>query len=275
MHVALLLVLAQDPVTVKCWEAARSSLEKLGVKDLEAAKASYLKSAANFEKGLAALPKEVRDRIEAAKDPFEAIEIENATLKQKLWPPSIRDLVPKAVRPKLGEGEGAATLKKIVGAWTNDWPSAGMTTNWTIAEDGSVAEEVVRKSGTKTEAIKIDFAHEMRMGVKRGTTRQDYVFFLARDVFYASSNLLYDVHRVPDRKNFTIPCSWDWLVVKDGAYTAIGDSGVTAPVTAVTSDKEISLKWRYAGKKYDTTCKYLIVGEYLVHSSAQEFRRKK
>lgn len=182
--------------------------------------------------------------------------------------------MPGVERPRLKEGEADAILKKLAGTWKNEWKAAGTTTTWKITENGAAEETVERKDEKETTALKLDFAHVDRMGVTRGTTRQDYTFLLSGDVFYASSNLLSDIHRIPDLKRFTIPSEWDWLVVEDGVFTVIGDSGVSARAEMKSAGGEISFKWRYPGKNWDGTRKYAVVGDRLVHSGAQAFRKQ-
>jgi hypothetical protein len=274
---ALALLLQEEAaqatkIVEKCWTAVRPSLEKLGVKDLDAAQKAYVKSAAALEKSLANLPKETRDAIEAAADPLAALE------EHKQRPPSIERLLPRTEPVPLKEGEGAALLARFAGTWKNEWKAARITTTWKIAADGSVEEEVVRTSKTDSSSIKVALTHELRAKVTRGTTNQDHTFLPAEGGFYLSSNLLYAMHKVTDRKRFTFQSEWDWLVCEDGAVIAIADSGSTAKVDSTwgkDGDNEVlSLKWRQPGKKYDSTRKYVVVGDYLVHSGAQFFKKQ-
>jgi len=275
--ILLALALQDDPaqpakIVEKCWAAVRPSLEKLGVKDLDAAQKAYVKSAASLEKSLAELPQEKRALIFNLPDTIAALE------EQKLRPPSISGLLPRVEPAALKEGEGAALLAKCVGTWKNEWKAARTTTTWKAAADGTVEEEVVRTDKTTTNAIKIDFRHELRVGVTRGTTRQDHIFLPVDGGFYLSSNLLYGVHKVTDRKHFTLQSEWEWLVCEDGRATLIADSGARAKSDAVwTKEGEsevLSLKWRFAGRKFDGTRKYVLVGEYLVHSGAQLYKKQ-
>lgn len=281
---ALLFAIQDDAaqagrIVEKCWLAARGSLERLGVADLDKVRESYLKSAKEFEKRCAALPAEKRDALEKLENPLAGLDAANEGLEgsKKLWAPSIGSYVRKE-RDPLPAGADSRFLAKLAGRWTNEWKAARESRTWTIAPNGEVEEEFVRGETRKTERIKLSFKKEGRIGVLRGTTNQEHVFLFDGDTFYLGSNLLYDVHPVPDPANFRISSEWEFVVVDDRGCLVVADSGLSVAGAVTLDDRTLTLKFQFPNKKHGVTRTYHRIAGHLVHGTIVEagtFRRAK
>jgi hypothetical protein len=127
---------------------------------------------------------------------------------------------------------------------------------------------------------KISFATTRRMDVlwKGSTTTQNLSFFKeSDDVFYASTNKLYDAYPIANEKDFVVRHGWEYIVVDGDNCQVITAQGLSLPAKCAFDHENgrrvFTAEFTRPGASRPATTKHVIIGEHFLHSAMMDSAR--
>jgi len=271
-------------ILAKGWAAVKPVIAKLGVDGDAALEARFLGDK-NYLDACVALPQDKRDCLAQAENPVAAIatcEINKPkrvlgsydfAREIKLWPST-----------PLSKEETDALYKWLQGKWQSDWTQAEERTRWVIGPQGKVESAEVERRGAPDPKANvpetITFTETRKLAVlwKGSTTTQTLAFYKeSDDVFYASTNGLYDAFPVLDEKHFVVRHGWEYIAFDNGSCEVIMGSGVALPAkcgfTKGDGRRLFKAEFQRPGAARPTTTTHVVLGKYFLVDAMFEAAR--
>lgn len=174
----------------------------------------------------------------------------------------------------LEEKEAKALQAWLAGKWVHENPQWKRKEELVIDKAGKSTGERFKdgQPDGKKEEYEFSFQNELQIHRKWGTTTQTFTFFkIGPKAFAMSSNMIYNVVPLEDKKAFTLKTgSSEVALVKDGQCEVIDLSSAGAyPATCTwgkdEKEKRETFKVSYKPDQYERHSTYFHVNKHLVH----------
>jgi len=184
----------------------------------------------------------------------------------------------------LEEKEAKALQAWLAGTWVNEDPRFKRREVLTIDKAGKATGERFKdgQPDDKKEEYEFSFKHPLRIHRLWGTTTQTFTFFkFGPKALVMSSNLIYNVMPLENKKTFTIKVgTHEVALVKDGECEVIDLSSAAAYPGTCTwgkdeKEKKETFEVSYKPEQFERKTLYFYVDKHLIHQFLWQSRYQK
>ncbi len=185
---------------------------------------------------------------------------------------------------KLDEKVAKKLQKWLKGKWVQEDKRWKRKEVLNIKKDGTATGQRFKdgKKDGKQEKYVFSFKNELQIHRKWGTTTQTFNFFkISPKAFVMSGNLIYNVAKIDDKKNFMLKLgSSEVLLMKDGKCEVIdlsfaADYPATCKWGKDAKEKLPVFLVEYKPGKYPRKAKYFYVKKHLIHQYLWKYKYEK
>lgn len=286
-----------DATTTQCkqlltrsWQAAQRGFAKLQVA-VDAALEQTYTTDKDYLEACVALAVDKRDCLVKAENPIAGIDTCNVNqgAATSLALPRVESKIGLFALEPVPADEATTLQASLKGTWTNEFKAIKELTTWTIGDGGAVTSAEVledgKPKGRANVPDQLSFRETRRMAThwKDSTTTQMLAFYKpSKDVFYASTNSLYDVYPVANQKSFVVRHEWNVISYDGGTCEAINMDGLIVPATCQFArdgaTKVFRATYQFPRSKAPTTSELVVLGDVFMHKAMfdiAKFTRRK